>query len=608
MAEQFGRYELLRRVGAGGMAEVFKAKTFGPEGFVKDVVIKRILPAFSEDPDFVRMFINEARLAARLQHANVVQIFDFNQVDGVYYIAMEWVDGTDLRRITNRSRRRAMPVPIRAAIHVGVETLKGLHYASTRRDGGKPLKLVHRDISPHNLLVSFSGEVKITDFGIAKVAALASSTRTGMLKGKLGYMSPEQASGEVLDARSDLFSLGIVVWELVTGRRLYQGDSEAELFAQVKRAQVPPPSSIQQDIPRELEQLLMRMLDVRRDGRFADAADALEEFGRIAAVGDGLVLSAYLRRLMPDALTRDGHRETKQLHPQTPPQQGAIFAASPDAPTHTRSPDGEEGGEATPMDGGSPASVEAAPERTDLAAGDLRLSRMETISRSPGNRRRLARLMLLTGIALPCVVGGWLIAGGFSWHGGETASSERLLVESDPPGAELWVEGIRMGRTPKELNGAVGASLDLELRFGDRTARKNVPVAHRRVRFDLSAEATPDASPPDQQVRVQRADGSAPHRLVVPAKRGSIPDGARSVAPHRPAVRKAGYGLLDVLVSPWAVVRVDGQELGNTPQRGIRLTVGRHRVDLFNPELDRRLTETVEIKANRRVTLRKNWD
>ncbi|MFH1131886.1 MAG: serine/threonine-protein kinase, partial [Pseudomonadota bacterium] len=332
MGEQFGKYELLYRIGVGGMAEVFVARTRGAEGFVKHVVIKRILPVFNEDPDFVRMFVREAQLAVQLQHANIVQIFDFDHVDGTYYMAMEWVDGTDLRRTQLASRDRNLPVPQTIAVHVGVETLKGLHYAHSTSCQGRPLRLVHRDISPHNLLVSFAGEVKIADFGIAKVAALASGTFSGTVKGKLAYMSPEQVNGEHVDQRSDLFSLGIVLWELLSGKRLYGTEgSEGELIAKVRRAKIPPLRGLNPGVPEELELVVNKMLAPAVEDRYWDAKEALADLSPFGGVEDAFQVAAYLKKLLPGEAEREAKGSTQVVSYEPNP----VFSElPPDAETN----------------------------------------------------------------------------------------------------------------------------------------------------------------------------------------------------------------------------------------------------------------------------------
>src|SRR5579883_14093 len=309
--QQFGKYTLVEKIAVGGMAEIYRAKTFGAAGFEKDLVIKRILSQFSNDEEFVRMFIDEARLAAKLQHANVVQIFDFDGVEAPpgeisYYIAMEWVDGKDLRHLLKEGARRRDPLSAAAAVHVAVETLKGLHYAHTRSEGGRPLGIVHRDVSPHNVLVSYSGDVKISDFGIAKAAARAAVTTNGMVKGKIAYMSPEQVTGQPLDRRTDVFSMGVVLYEMLTGSRLFAGDSEKDVIANVRDAVVEPPRARNPDIPVDLERVLMKMLAASPEGRYPTAADAAKALTATSAYSpsEGIALGEHLARLFPPSEKR----------------------------------------------------------------------------------------------------------------------------------------------------------------------------------------------------------------------------------------------------------------------------------------------------------------
>jgi serine/threonine protein kinase len=229
----YGRYVLEERIAMGGMAEIFRAKT-ATEGFEKRVCIKRVLPHFLEDEEFVTMFRDEARTAAKLQHANVVQVFDFGEEDGALFLAMELVDGNDLRRIMDASRKKRVAIHIGEAVQIAIDMCRGLHHAHG-------LGVVHRDVSPHNVLVSKVGEVKVTDFGIARAAERATHTSTGIVKGKVAYMSPEQAQGLPFDHRLDQFATGIVLWEMLTGTRLFTGDSDVFILKKVLACEIPAP-------------------------------------------------------------------------------------------------------------------------------------------------------------------------------------------------------------------------------------------------------------------------------------------------------------------------------------------------------------------------------
>src|SRR3954468_11819144 len=270
----FGKYTLLERINVGGMAEVFKAKAFGVEGFERLVAVKRILPNIAEDEEFITMFIDEAKIAVQLQHANIAQIFDLGKVDDSYFIALEYVNGRDLRSIFDRMRSRGEALPIALACHVMMQVCEGLDYAHNKRDGqGRELHLIHRDISPQNVLIGYDGEVKLIDFGIAKAAGKASTTKAGILKGKFGYMSPEQVRGLPIDKRSDIFAVGIVLYELLTGERLFVGETDFSTLEKVRNVEIVPPSSYNNKIPQELERLMMKALARDTEDRYSNAID-----------------------------------------------------------------------------------------------------------------------------------------------------------------------------------------------------------------------------------------------------------------------------------------------------------------------------------------------
>jgi serine/threonine protein kinase len=231
--ETLGRYKLVKKIGAGGMAEVYLARAYGAQGIEKQLVIKRILPAYVRDAHFITMFVDEAQVASRLNHSNIVQIYSFEQIGRDYVLAMEYIDGADLTRLMVASRRGSFPIPPELAAFIIHEVARGLDYAHNRRDDhGEPLEIVHRDVSPQNILLSFDGAAKIADFGIARARQLGEEA-SGIIKGKFAYMSPEQAAGVEADRRSDIFSLGVVMFELLSGRALHKGKPGSEMLAGV---------------------------------------------------------------------------------------------------------------------------------------------------------------------------------------------------------------------------------------------------------------------------------------------------------------------------------------------------------------------------------------
>jgi serine/threonine protein kinase len=278
--QPYGRYILEKRIAMGGMAEIFLART-NTEGFNKQVCIKRVLPHFLESKDFITMFRDEAALAAKLQHGNVVQVFDFGQEEDTLYLAMEYIDGADLRQLQKMSIRQNCPLRIEQILQIGIALCRGLHHAHTRQENGRPLSIVHRDVSPHNVLVSKAGEVKLTDFGIAKAAERATHTSTGVVKGKIAYMAPEQLEGAVLDHRVDQFAAAIVLWELCTDRQLFNGENEASILRQVIMCEVPNPSTIRADLPTAISAILLKALSASPDNRFSNMRELEQELTRI---------------------------------------------------------------------------------------------------------------------------------------------------------------------------------------------------------------------------------------------------------------------------------------------------------------------------------------
>ena len=311
---RLGPYDLLRRIATGGMAEVYLARRAGPHGFQKTVAVKRILPQFARDPDFVAMFVDEARVCARLGHPNIVQVFDFGEEDGELYMAMEYVDGTTGARLVRAVASRSEEIALDISLHVTLSILHALECAHGARDeDGKPLSLVHRDVSPGNVLIDRSGAVKLTDFGIARAAEIERRTDAGQLKGKLGYMSPEQVVGRELDARSDIFTLGIVLAEMLILRPLFSGGRELDVLIRIRDADLSAIDRAGARVPDDVRAVLFRALARDPALRWSSAgafAEALEEIARRRRLQIGPSrLSTLIEKLGLVAAQEDGEEQ-----------------------------------------------------------------------------------------------------------------------------------------------------------------------------------------------------------------------------------------------------------------------------------------------------------
>jgi serine/threonine protein kinase len=330
---RLGKYQLLRKLATGGMAEVFLAKTDGPMGFEKLLVIKRILPHLAEDPQFVAMFLGEAKLAAQLNHPNLVQIFDFGEAEGSYFIAMEYIDGPNLRLLVTQSREVQAPIPFSLAARIVSQAAEGLAYAHDFRSHqtNEPLHLIHRDVSPDNILLSRSGAVKLVDFGIAKARGQSHHTQVGTVKGKVAYMAPEQLRGEPLDRRVDLYALGVVLYELCTGRMPFEANSEASMVRAVLYDAAIPAAERVPNLPMPLQNILARLLAKKREDRYNDCsalhADLERFIHQSGEPATGFVLSRLVARLSP---------QIPPVQPTPAPSlEQPVFTASAFAPTDT---------------------------------------------------------------------------------------------------------------------------------------------------------------------------------------------------------------------------------------------------------------------------------
>ena len=299
---RFGKYRLLRKIGMGGMAEVYLAEQVRDGS--RRLAIKKIITDLSRNKKLISMLVNEAKLAMMLSHSNIVPIYDFGLVDNHYFMAMEYVEGKDLRNFLKKAYSEDRKIPLDVAIYTMISLLEGLHYAHTKKDNfNKPLEIIHRDISPQNIMISYEGDVKILDFGIAKAKGSLSETQAGILKGKFSYMSPEQARGKELDQRSDLFSAGVIFHELLTVKSLFGDQSEIRIIEKVRKAKVPNPRELNPEIPIDLAKIVMKALSKWRWARYQTAREFQEKiliWGAKNGITAGKdVVKAYILKEFP---------------------------------------------------------------------------------------------------------------------------------------------------------------------------------------------------------------------------------------------------------------------------------------------------------------------
>src|SRR6185295_12244166 len=331
---RFGQYTLLERIAVGGMAEVWKARMCGLEGFQKTVAIKKILPHMTHNSEFVSMFIDEAKLAAQLSHPNIIHIYDLGKIANDYFIAMEYVEGRDLRTIGNLARQKRLPIPVGLSLLIAHHLAGALDHAHHKRDfEGRALGLVHRDVSPQNVLISRDGDIKLCDFGIAKAVTQAGQTQIGALKGKLQYMSPEQAWGRSVDARSDIFSLGTLLFEMLTGERLFAGDSEISVLESVREGKVKSPREIDPSISAEIDSIARRALAHDPADRFQSAGEMEQRLGAVLyeqkPTPSHTDLAAYVRRLEEAPIPEEAPAPAASMpSPPAPPAPVRVIPAA----------------------------------------------------------------------------------------------------------------------------------------------------------------------------------------------------------------------------------------------------------------------------------------
>ncbi|HEU0029911.1 MAG TPA: serine/threonine-protein kinase [Kofleriaceae bacterium] len=432
------RYQLGDRLGAGGMAEVFRGTMVGAEGFARPVAVKRVLPGFSTVPQFASMFVQEAQIASRLSHPNVVAVLDFDRdPDGRLFLVMEYVEGRDLASLVETGF-----LPYSIVIFVVSEALRGLGYAHDL-PAGDVRGVVHRDVSPHNVLLSWEGAVKVSDFGIAKAREASAATASTMIKGKPGYMSPEQANGEELDGRSDLFAVGVMLWEILTGRRLFDGTTQ-ETIAQVLFKPIPRPSSLRSGVPPDLEAVTMRLLEREKPRRYSNADSAIDDLARCA-----------------DA-PRNGRSDLARLLAERFPQAVASRASRPQPPSSSPSA-------TAPTERARPARQEVTPWDRQQASTTLAGAASQSVVSDRPSRRRLPWIIGAAASSAVAVIAIVVVASKSrdtepttdvtpSAAPSETrpAPPPMLTITTTPPGATIRVDGAAKGVSPVRLEVARG--------------------------------------------------------------------------------------------------------------------------------------------------------
>lgn len=463
----FGRYELLSRLARGGMGELYIARAAGAAGWQKRVVIKRLLPHLMEDPEFRERFLDEARISVSLTHGNIVPVFDLGEVDGEYYLAMEYIDGWDLRTVIRAARQADERWPIESALHVVMQAARGLAFAHSRCDeAGQPLRIVHRDISPANLLLSRDGEVKIVDFGIASARSRLGATTTGRVQGKVAYMSPEQASGLPVDNRSDVFSLGVVLYELIAGDRPFRGDSDLEIQAALRAGVYVPLHVMRPSVPDAVCELVDRMLtqDVATRTQSADEVESaiMGVLQELTGPYTPRMFAGWLARLFPSSRRATGgldallqsELERLQVGGATPsaglkltPSTGAMRSGTP-APADVAAVAGAaahwEQGTATIA-----PSAAMAERRPDLAILRDGAPLRRTRARAWGAVGAVSLMLLLA-------LMGW---------GLTRPAMTTFEIQSQPAGANVFIDGVPAGVT---------------------TLRQRLPAGEHLVRLELA--------------------------------------------------------------------------------------------------------------------------
>ena len=637
---KFGKYLLLERIAVGGMAEVFVAKAFGVEGFERLLAIKKILPTMGEDAEFIRMFVDEARIAVQLAHANIVQVLELGKHDESLYIAMEYVSGRDLRQLMERFRKRQEPMPLPQACLIVGEVCEALDHAHRKRDAqGRALGIVHRDVSPQNVLVSFEGEVKLIDFGIAKAESRLQKTQSGILKGKFSYMSPEQVKGDAVDGRSDVFACGILLWELVCGEKLFVGDSDYAILEKVRLGAIQPPRSRNPRCPEALERAILKSLAIDPARRYQTASELHDDLVRFT-VASGAVfgarqLATWLREEFRAEYENEQQRLRAWLAVGAPPsreparREPAIRSELPavivaDLTQTPRAP------VAAPADPHELPTIQvddaalAVAESGQFDVGDDRTAaprrmRNAALSRSlreQGTRANARRWALYA--AVPVALG--VAAVSYVIGQREPVPGKVIVTPTPPVVADLIIDGRASGQLPPFVHTLSPGAHRIELRAdGYKPFAATVQVAQGGAPVELNAKLEVERPLQVEGVVLTQAPAAAPPAPAPPPRNRPSSRKLQRAAPPAPPVEPLvnapppqlaaatpvvppSIGYLVVQTKPATRLTIDGRDTGRwTPvpaANPIALPAGPHTL-VFESADGRRHEEQVEIEAGK---------
>jgi serine/threonine-protein kinase len=555
-----GKYQPFATLGEGGMAQVFLAVARGPMGFNKLVVLKRMRSQLAQDAGLVTMFLDEARLAARLGHPNVVHTYEVGEQAGLFFIAMEYLEGQPLNRVLAEARRQGRAVDPGVWVRIVCDALAGLHYAHELKDyDGSPLRVVHRDVSPHNVFVTYDGQVKVVDFGIAKAALSQTQTGVGVLKGKVAYMSPEQASGQKVDRRADVFAVGIVLWELITGHKLFAHEYAATTLHKLLDEPTPRMSAVLPEIDHELDDLVARALERDPELRFQSALEMREALETWARAHGGLVRQDDVGRLVTEMFADVRDAVQKQIHSH-------MAAVAADAGTDPHTPSGN----VRWHDSGVLPAIEVhhAPGRSGSAV--VRQAPARASGGPAAERRRRTVTLLVAGMLVGGLIAAAFIVPRVVAHTGAVAAGPQS--SASPGQAQAQPSSVSAPVVP-------ASAREVASEPSSATASSTAP----------SAASTPTASPTSSAITQGPVPSPRPANPLVPQGAGAPTAQTATAAPE------PGYLSFDTY--PWTRVSEGGRMLGETPLMRVSLTPGVHVLTLDNADRNIHRTFTVTIKS-----------